>query len=100
MRNDSPANNPSGIGGFVSRVGRHAEAPGVQSANSLLGGDVTVSSAGKYVSACRGLARAAYTTISDNLVAADPDAGHMARKRGRRGQHERLRAGELRWCAA
>jgi uncharacterized repeat protein (TIGR02543 family) len=76
VRNDSPANNPFDAG-FVSRVAGTAEAPGVIT-NSMLGGDVTVSSAGKYVSAFVGY-QAAYTTVSDNLVAADPDAGYMSR---------------------
>lgn len=76
VRNDSAANNPFDAG-FVARVAGTATAPGTIT-NSMLGGDVTVSSAGKYVSAFVGY-QAAYTTISDNLVAADPDAGYMAR---------------------
>jgi uncharacterized repeat protein (TIGR02543 family) len=76
VRNESAQGENPYDAGFVSRVEGTQSAPTLVT-DSMVGGDMSVLSAGKYVSAFIGY-QAAHTTISNNLVAADPTHGHMA----------------------
>ncbi|WP_244931176.1 InlB B-repeat-containing protein [Nocardioides sp. W7] len=76
VRNESSEGENPYDAGFVSRIEGTEGAPTLVT-NSMIGGDVTVFSAGKYVSAFVGY-HGPHATLSKNLVAADPDAGHMS----------------------
>ena len=76
VRNESSEGENSFDAGFVSRIDGTTDQPTTVS-NSMIGGATTVYSAGKYVSAFVGY-HGAFSTVTNNLVAADPSSSHMS----------------------